>query len=78
MKEIRIPNIDVKSLLKRISVLQKRVIMLMSSSRVERYKHFFESIPDITQRIPQRMVASYLGITTETLSPVRKEILTGK
>jgi hypothetical protein len=60
MKEIRIPNIDVKSLLKRISVLQKRVIMLMSSSRVERYKHFIETIPDITQRIPQRIVAYYL------------------
>ena len=77
-KEIRMPNVDIKPLLKRISVLQKRVIMLMSSSAVERYKHFIETYPDIIQRVPQRMVASYLGITPEALSRVRKEISGGK
>lgn len=73
-REVRIPDINVKRLLKRIHVLQKRVIMLMSSSAVERYEHFIETYPDITQRVPQRMVASYLGITPEALSRVRKEI----
>ena len=65
---------DRKSLIKRINVLQKRVIMLMSSSAVERYRHFIETYPDIIQRVPQKMVASYLGITPEALSRVRKEI----
>jgi CRP-like cAMP-binding protein len=65
---------DRKSLIKRINVLQKRVIMLMSSSAVERYQHFVETYPDIIQRVPQRMIASYLGITPEALSRLRKEI----
>jgi CRP-like cAMP-binding protein len=69
---------DRKSLIKRINVLQKRVIMLMSSSAVERYRHFIETYPDIIQRVPQKMVASYLGITPEALSRVRKEISKNK
>ncbi len=69
---------DRKSLIKRINVLQKRVIMLMSSSAVERYQHFVETYPDIIQRVPQRMIASYLGITPEALSRLRKEISKNK
>jgi CRP-like cAMP-binding protein len=69
---------DRKSLIKRINVLQKRVIMLMSSSALERYQHFVETYPDIIQRVPQRMIASYLGITPEALSRLRKEISKNK
>jgi CRP-like cAMP-binding protein len=69
---------DRKLLIKRINVLQKRVIMLMSSSAVERYQHFVETYPDIIQRVPQRMIASYLGITPEALSRLRKEISKNK
>jgi CRP-like cAMP-binding protein len=65
---------DRKSLVKRINVLQKRVIMLMSSSAIERYQHFVETYPDIVQRVPQKMIASYLGITPEALSRLRNEI----
>lgn len=60
-------------LYKRISVLQKRVIMLMSSSSIERYEHFLETYSDIVQRVPQKMIASYLGVTPETLSAAKKE-----
>ena len=69
---------DRKSLVKRINVLQKRVIMLMSSPAVERYQHFVETYPDIIQRVPQRMIASYLGITPEALSRLRNEISKNK
>ena len=69
---------DRKSLIKRINVLQKRVIMLMSSPAVERYQHFVETYPDIIQRVPQRMIASYLGITPEALSRLRNEISKNK
>ena len=64
-------NKRVKSLLKRMSVLEKRVIMLMSASAIERYEHFTETYPDIIQRVPQKMIASYLGITPEALSKVK-------
>ena len=73
-KDISIQNSNLKSLFNRLSVLQKRIIMLMSSSALERYEHFLETYPDIIQRVPQKMIASYLGITPEALSRVRKEI----
>lgn len=61
-------------LLKRVSVLQRRVIMLMSAPAKVRYAHFLETYPQITNRVPQRMIASYLGITPEALSKLRGEI----
>ncbi len=64
---------DVPKLIKRLSVLQKRVIMLMCASALERYEHFLATYPAIVQRVPQKMIASYLGITPEALSTVRKK-----
>lgn len=66
-------NQDVQKLFNRIRVLQKRIIMLMSATAIERYEHFIETYPDITQRVSQRMIASYLGITPEALSKVKGE-----
>ncbi len=54
--------------------LQNRINMLLSSSAEERYLQFIEMYPDILMRVPQTMVASYLGITPESLSRVRKEL----
>ena len=65
---------DTQKLLKRIGVLQKRIIMLMSAPAVDRYNHFLETYPDIIQRVPQKMIASYLGITPQALSTLRGEI----
>lgn len=63
-----------KKLNKRISVLQKRIIMLMSATLQERYLDFVETYPEIVQRVPQKMIASYLGVTPEALSKVRGEL----
>ena len=64
-------NEDTQLLFNRIDVLQKRVIMLMSSSAIERYEHFIETYSDIAQRVPQKMIASYLVITPEALSKAK-------
>ncbi len=61
------------AMIKRMAVLQERVIMLMSASALERYEHFKATYPQIMQRVPQRMIASYLGITPEALSKVKSE-----
>jgi len=61
-----------EKLIKRLGVLQKRVIMLMSSTAIERYEHFIATYPNIVQRVPQKMIASYLGITPEALSTVKR------
>lgn len=54
--------------------LQNRIHMLLSSNAEERYLEFVAMYPDILLRVPQTMVASYLGITPESLSRVRKEL----
>lgn len=64
----------IDKLLNRVAVLQKRIIMLMSASAWERYQHFLDTYPNIVQRVPQRMIASYLGITPEALSKLRGDM----
>ena len=46
--------------------------MLLSATGIERYEHFIDTYPDIQQRVPQRMIASYLGITPEALSNAKR------
>lgn len=70
-KDLNREETEVSPLLRRILVLQNRVIMLMSASAIERYEHFCDTYPDILQRVPQKMIASYLGITPEALSKVK-------
>ena len=64
--------------LNRMIALQQRVIMLMSSSIIERYKHFITTYPQIAERIPQKMIASYLGVTPEALSKAKSRYLQSK
>jgi CRP-like cAMP-binding protein len=58
-----------------INQLYHRVNMLIGASAKDRYLHFLQNYPNITQRVPQWMIASYLGITAESLSRVRKELV---
>lgn len=57
-----------------ISHLQERIDLLLGATAEERYLHFIKMYPDILLRVPQIMVASYLGITPESLSRVRKDL----
>jgi CRP-like cAMP-binding protein len=57
-----------------IRQLQKRVNLLLGATAEQRYLDFITIYPSLTLRIPQWMIASYLGITPETLSRVRKEL----
>lgn len=54
--------------------LQKRINLLLSATAEERYLDFINAYPDVLLRVPQTMVASYLGITPESLSRVRKDL----
>lgn len=64
-------RLELNRLLRRIGVLQKRVLMLMSASAKERYQEFTATYPSIQRRVSQKMIASYLGITPEALSRIR-------
>ena len=59
---------------KHIRNLQNRVNSLLADTAEERYMSFIKMYPDILLRAPQWMVASYLGITPESLSRGRKEL----
>lgn len=48
--------------------LQKRILSLMSQRAEERFAQFFQLYPTLLQRVPKALIASYLGITRETLS----------
>ena len=74
-KDISLEKGNAPFFVKRLYVLQKRIIMLMSATALERYEHFVATYPDIMQRVPQRMIASYLGITPEALSKVKRSRL---
>jgi CRP-like cAMP-binding protein len=54
--------------------LEKRITSIISLSLDERYKELTANFPDIIQRVPQHMIASYMGLNPETLSRVRKRI----
>lgn len=54
---------------------QKRLVRSFSLPAKERYLYFKEQYPEIEQRIPQYMVASYLGITKEFLSKIKSKLL---
>lgn len=53
---------------------QMRINSLLGASAEDRYLDFVRQYPDLTLRVPQWMIASYLGITPESLSRVRKEL----
>lgn len=51
--------------------LQKRLVLMLGATAEARYRYFLEQYQDLTTRVPQWMIASYLGITPESLSRVR-------
>ncbi len=57
---------------------QKRLMGNLSETAEEKYTNLINNFPGCIQRIPQHMIASYLGITRETLSRIRSQIATRK
>ena len=54
--------------------IQDRVALLLGARADERYQTFIRMYPDLLLRVPQKMIASYLGITPESLRRVRREL----
>lgn len=69
---------NAKLLSRRIGILQRRILLLMSASAKERYDFFLDAYPELPNRIPQKMIASYLGITPQALSTIRGKIVRKK
>lgn len=56
--------------------MQNRINALLGATAEQRYLEFIQLYPDLTLRVNQSMIASYLGITPESLSRVRKALAT--
>ena len=56
-----------------IDASQNRVLMHISYTAEEKYREFISSFPDVFGRVPLHMVASYLGVSRETLSRIRRK-----
>lgn len=54
--------------------LQNQVLQNISSTAEQRYLAFLEKHPKLAQRLPNTQIASYLGITPEFLSKIRKDL----
>jgi CRP-like cAMP-binding protein len=52
----------------------QRIVSALSGTAEERYREFLRVYPSIALRVPQTMLASYLGMTPETVSRIRKAL----
>ncbi|WP_020535656.1 Crp/Fnr family transcriptional regulator [Lewinella cohaerens] len=52
----------------------KRIISLLSATAEERYISFTQTYPTLVQRLPLKLIASYIGITPEYLSDLRRKM----
>ncbi len=57
------------------AAFQKRILAGLSLSATERYTNFIKTFPSVEQNLKNYHIASYLGITTESLSRIRKGLL---
>jgi len=72
MKRIpAVAEMDNTILNKHVSALQKRVRDTIGLTAAERYENLVQTHPEFLERFPLRIIASYLGITQETLSRLR-------
>ena len=59
---------------KHAAAKDQRIVNALSTSAEERYQEFLRDYPSIALRVPQSMLASYLGMTPETVSRIRKHL----
>ncbi|MCB0494025.1 MAG: Crp/Fnr family transcriptional regulator [Cyclobacteriaceae bacterium] len=89
-KVLLIPKIQMDELLKRFPKFEKyfriifqnslithqqRILRNLSMSAEERYQYFLQKYPTLEQFVPQKHIASYLGITPEFLSKIRRKMM---
>ena len=63
-----------RGLQKHAAAKDQRIVKSLSTSAEERYLDFLKTYPSIATRVPQWMLASYLGVSPETVSRIRKNL----
>lgn len=72
---VRDSEMTIAMLTNRIYAMQQRLVLLLSAPAKVRYLDFIQTYPTLAQRLPLRLIAAYLGITPESLSRVRHELV---
>ena len=67
-----------KILARSFDASQNRIYATISLSSEEKFKHFITTYPNLLNRIPQQMIASFLGISRETLSRIKSSHFSNK
>lgn len=57
--------------------MHRRLVLTISMSAEDKYQQMLTHYPSLLQRVPQHMIASYLGVKPETLSRIRKRMAEG-
>jgi CRP-like cAMP-binding protein len=52
-----------------------RILHTISNTATDHYQLFLQQFPTVEQRVPQYMIASYLGVTPEFLSKIKSKIM---
>ena len=61
----------------RFDIMVNQLLAIYMQSHEERYKNFVRNYSDIAQRIPQYLIASYVGVQPPSLSRIRKRFANG-
>jgi len=72
----KVSRFYIRNLESAFAAFQKRILENLTLSAKERYINFVKTYPDIERNVKNYHIASFLGITTESLSRIRKEIAT--
>ncbi len=71
----KLKNFIDRLLARSYDAIQNRVMGAISYSTEEKYQNFITRFPDVFNRVPLHMIASYLGVSRETLSRVRSQFV---
>ena len=61
----------------RFDVMVNQLLAIYMQNHEERYKRFISEYSDLTQRIPQYLIASYVGVKAQSLSRIRRRFAKG-
>jgi CRP-like cAMP-binding protein len=64
-----------KGLQRHSAAKDERIVSAISASAEDRYLQFLKTYPSLATRVPQWMLASYLGISPETVSRIRRKLM---
>ncbi|TDX00893.1 Crp/Fnr family transcriptional regulator [Dinghuibacter silviterrae] len=74
MDQVRAVDLMIKAMDRQMgAAAQKRINAALSMTAEERYEDLAKNYPQFLQRFPQNMIASYLGVSPETLSRIRRK-----